>query len=94
MEMFSSPLFWLIIILVLIIVVLAGELGRYMAKTRYYEEHFYDYYNKWYKLNKFSYESWWISKDLYFKNYSPEIIKKKTDAIFFNLNACYGDEDD
>ena len=60
---------------------------------KYYKEEFQKYYEKWYKLDRSAFECWWISRDLFFKDYKPEEIKKKTDNIFFNLNTFYGDDE-
>lgn len=78
MEAITHPLFWLILIISSVAVVLAGELGRYTTRAKYYQKHFEDYYQRLSSLDMRACRVWYLLR------------MKKYDEAYNLLNDVYG----
>ena len=77
MEAITHPLFWLILIISGFAVVLAGELGRYITRAKYYQKHFEDYYQRLNSLDMRACRVWYLLR------------MKKYDEAYKLLNDVY-----
>lgn len=88
MEIFTSPLYWVILLLAVVCTILAGLLGTYMARAIYYKEKYEKYYEKWYSVHKRANNAYWYLLGRWKQEQEMDDLCK---FAFFELSCWYED---